>query len=173
MSFPMQHQSYSKIRVRFLSILAVIVAAGCATIPTYTGTFIGHAEKGELYSRDGKSFPATAFAIVAPKGRLRVTGSPKLPWRLNDHSVVYLIDPCRNVYPPDTYAGKRLEVRGKVVMGDAHPFPGGPGLFGPQQYPEQCLGYRNYEVLIVETIKVPDPVMGMGEETSKATKREK
>jgi hypothetical protein len=84
-----------------------------------------------------------------------------------------LIDPCRNVYPPDRYAGKRLEVRGKLVMGDAHPFPGGPGLFGPPRSPEPCLGYRNYEVLIVEIIKVADAATGIGEETSKATKHKK
>jgi hypothetical protein len=154
--------SSSSLGIRSLCVLAVTVAAGCATLPSYTGTFAGHAERLELDTWDGKAFPVTAFTIETPKGRIRTGGCPRYSWTPESHPRVILVDACLTIYPPDKYAGKRLEVEGRITPGWAHPFPGGSALLGPPQ-PKPASGRLNYSVLIVRTVLVYDTATGRGE----------
>jgi len=143
----------------FYFLLTAVLVAGCATAHTYTGTFTGLGERKELYTRDGKVFPVTEFTVESPKGKIRIQGSPRWPLPAEWHPRVILVDSCYTAYPPERYAGKKLEVLGTIQNGKTHPFPSGPEL-----------RLDSAGVLIVERIAIDRTAEGQGMEIIQSVK---
>jgi len=161
----------------FWLLPALVLLAGCqcfercvaycigeAQFPpvTYSGTFTGRAEKGELFSEEGEAFAVTVLRVET-RSRLKKHGGgfewlepwdadkPKKNWK-----IMILSDRCAKAYPPDQYAGKRLKVTGEV---DEHyglwPFPGGPELSVPLGRKVDSELSRAW-ILYVDSIEVVD-----------------
>ena len=123
------------------------------TVPSYTGTFTGRAVKDELHSRDGSAFGVTSFKIEAARGKIKSAGNPVRPWKDEWRPTVVLVDACSTTYPPDSYAGKNLNVTGTIIGASPHPFPGGPVLFAPPPL-KPATGLTPINVLLVKHIMI-------------------
>jgi len=119
--------------------------------PSYSGAFIGRAEKAELYTSDGKAFPVTKFMVESTRGRIKAYGNPRIPWKPERRDTVFLADHCGTAYPPDTYAGKILNVTGRLPGYGPCPFPNGPLLL---TLPMRSADAQRVLVLTVDSIEV-------------------
>ncbi len=118
---------------KWLSARRAATLSKSKMVPPYVGTFIGRAEKGELYLRDGKIFLATKFTVESTKGK--VESSPNYPWKLEWHPTVFLADRSGTGYRANGYAGKVLSITGRIVDGTPGLFHGGPWV-SPQPPPK-------------------------------------
>ena len=147
--------------------LAGVLANGCASIPTYSGTFVGRAEKMELRSWDGKAYPVTVFTVEKTKGRIRISSSGRKWGEPMSWERCILVDGRLTAYPTEKYAGKRLEVDGRMEAREVHPYPGGPDLY--EVLPN---GHRLHlqNVLIVRSVRVEIALTGQDTDTVRGVK---
>ena len=150
----------------FCVAFASVLLSSCATAPTYTGTFTGHAERYELYTRGGEVFFVTKFTVEAPLGKIRMTGNQGPSASDVRQQKVFLVDPCYTAYPAERFAGERLEVWGTICLGEIYPFPGGPALFDPSPG-------KTSTVLIVKAIGIDKLSRKQGMESSRGVKPRK
>ncbi len=170
----MQSKYFHSLRTFCLlcSVSVVILANGCATVPDYAGTFIGRAEKVELHSLDGNTFPVTVFTVETTKGRISIRkgltgGLSGLPesWGPN-----VLVDRHYVAYAPDRFAGRRLEVDGTMAIRRVFPFPGGPELFDILSNGRK---ERVRAVLVVRRIRIDNTAASQGGELNREVEPKK
>jgi len=134
--------------------MAVVLACGCASMPVYTGTFIGRTDRAETRSRNGERFSVTVFTVETTKGEIELSGfgrglGPHQIWRR-----VFLVDRHYIAHPPEKFAGKRLEIEGRADLHTFRPFRGGPEL---SEVPDRRhVDVVIYNVLIVCKMRIDD-----------------